>query len=225
MARHLALYLHSCRLFSARGGTLVSLLLAGVLVALLGGAALAALSSSETRSKLAQARSDMRLLARAMEDYRGDWDVYPPGYPIGNAFGDNHIDRSLRHLTTPVAYLARVSFINPFGENLNTVSFNANDYQGTRPIYMLMNYESVVEGDFAYYAVNHGVQWRRAMMVWSAGPDCSDDNLYWAGYATPPQVSTFRNLIYDPSNGTFSRGDMALVGGDIPIPELGLDWQ
>jgi hypothetical protein len=206
------------------GASLFSLVVAVILIALVSSLALARFASGETRSKMAQARTDMRILARAMVDYRADWNVYPITYAVGNNFGDYQIALTLPTMTTPVAYLARTSFINPFGETLSKV---APDGVGSRPMYILTNYEGIVPGDWATQVfVGHGSEYSRAFMVWSSGPDQTDDSLYWAGtFSGDAFVNSYRNLIYDPTNGIISKGDMALVGGDFSLPELGLESQ
>ena len=91
---------------------------------------------------------------------------------------------------------------------------------------MYFNYEPVIKGDtrvgieqieWAYVAIRDHFggdpnQSHRAFMLWSPGPDRTDNNLYWVDYA--PESPVFLDLTYDPTNGTVSLGDMGRLGGN-----------
>ena len=67
-----------------------------------------------------------------------------------------------------------------------------------------------------------GWTYRRAWSLTSPGPDHRLDHMTWAPvyFATPGQSGTGMNLLYDPTNGTVSKGDLGRFGGDIPVSAL-----
>ena len=216
---------------SRLGVTLASLLLVAGLMAVLLTAGVGAFADARTRTALSQIHTDFRTMGLALDAYRSDHRHYPPSYSIGNAAGTAQIEMSLYPLTTPVAYLPHVRFYEPFGAN----SLDAGGVQGTRPMYMFFNYE-VLLGDsncmngnrveFTCVAIrnhyfNDMSRSFSGYLLWAAGPDRHDNSLYWAPLQTESSP-TFTNLIYDPTNGAISAGDLGRMGGEIRIPEFPL---
>ena len=168
---------------------------------------------AQTRAKISRVKADFRSLATALESYVTDVGKYPPGYATGLAIGSEQLNLSLKHLTTPVAYMTSVSMQDPFGEaqKLRILS-------KTRPIYMYLNYEPIDTAqnlDWAAIIKNERPQLplHRAWILWSPGPDYNDDTLYWGDFE--PQNDAFLGLVYDPTNGTVSKGDLGRLGGAI----------
>lgn len=219
-----------------KGFTLIELLIVVAIIAILAAIAVPNFLEAQNRSKISRAKADFRTLAIALEVYCTDYQKYPPSISVGHVTGTTQLDLSLYRLTTPVAYMTSVSLYDPFGKNIKI----SND-QHTRPIYLYWNYEPILSAadlDQAAMAIEYnGIDSsmaHRAFCLWSPGPNQTDDRLYWCDFA---DLETGRipfaegdvfypqsiNLIYDPSNGTVSFGDLARVGGAIRFNDLPID--
>ena len=171
--------------------TLIELLIAIAIIAILAAIALPNFLEAQIRAKVAKAQADMRSLAGALEAYRTDYNEYPPT-PI--ALGPGF--RDFRPLTTPVAYIAQPPR-DPF--------WDAGQRDPGPGGYFR-------EGYYRYGAMplTGASRWALA----SDGPDrVSDTNplVFYPGY-TPELffggVPGHDYTLYDPTNGTLSRGDI-----------------
>lgn len=173
-----------------RGGgfTLIELLIAVAIIAILATIALPNFLEAQTRSKVSRVRADMATLATALEAYAADNLSYPP-VPIllEPRF------RRLRPLTTPVAYMTSIPtdpFMGEDSAGFGRWRFGIYRYGGT--------------------PIDKPARWALA----SEGPDQQIDTqplLFYPGY-TPGlfagEVAGFDYTLYDPTNGTISRGDI-----------------
>jgi len=171
---------------SARGFTLIELLIVVAIIAILAAIAVPNFLEAQTRAKTARVKSDLRTIATALEAYAVDERHYPPiPMGLGPAF------KGFRPLTTPVAYLSTVPR-DPFGS-----------LQATGPRR---------SGDYAYGAmpVVGATRWALA----SDGPDRLTDIdpiFFYPGYSEKlfyGGMPGYFYTLYDPSNGTISRGDI-----------------
>lgn len=172
--------------------TLIELLMVIAIVATLAVIAMPNFLEAQTRSKISVAKSDLRVLATALEAYATDNNHYPPT-PIAVALRF----RAFRPLTYPIAYLETIPR-DPF-KTINTIwSIGTYDY-GARPV---------------------GKESRWAMA--SDGPDRRDDTnplRLYPGYSAGlfyGKVEGFNYILYDPTNGTISRGDIFRASDFIP---------
>lgn len=183
-----------------RGFTLIELLIVVAIIAILAAIAVPNFLEAQTRSKVSRAQADQRTVALAMESYAVDHRRYPAyGNPIDFALfaGEPIVFLPVR-LTTPIAYIT---------------SLPADIFPGRRtglapgrqvPYFYMHDYQAVYLGrtQTAGHVQDHftaltgsdrAVQWT----TWSFGPDLRDDHGI---------------VLYDPTNGTISRGDMMLFG-------------
>lgn len=214
----------------ASGFTLIELLIVVAIIAILAAIAVPNFLEAQTRAKVSRARADMRTVATGLEAYYTDANTYPFQNPQYRALRINATQPLvLENLSTPIAYLTGIaSFVDPFRPRRIYRGVNLDGpFQGpTIPP------DSQMEVDafrlYTYYARNdtrsaiggrNPEQKPSWYAVGSAGPDGAVDNLndpLTTGYPNddPAARAFFINTtMYDPTNGTVSRGGLYRVGG------------
>lgn len=175
------------------GFTLIELLIVVAVVAILTAIAGPHYMEAQTRSKLSRAKNDMRSLRLALEAYRAANPYYPNDSP-DEAY-------SWAALTTPVAYM-------------NSIPRAA--FQPKSP----NSQEWYLYWGGTHLAGSTALSWdiqTRLYAITCTGPDlvydCYPYYALWS-YAGPEKPGTyyespnFINSVYDPTNGTISRGDI-----------------
>lgn len=165
-----------------KGFTLVELLITVSIISILAAIAVPNFLEAQTRSKVSRVRSDLRTIATGLEAYASDNRAYPP-VPI--ALPPRF--RRFIPLTTPVSYLTTIP----------KDPFKSEDPGGHGPGRW---------GLYAYGAMplENASRWILA----SDGPDRRlNCNRMDIGFY-PGSDSDTEYLIYDPTNGTISAGDI-----------------
>jgi prepilin-type N-terminal cleavage/methylation domain-containing protein len=201
-----------------RGGfTLIELLIVVAIIAILAAIAVPNFLEAQVRSKVSRARADLRTLATALEAYRVD----QTGYPSAESNGSM---KWMRWLTTPVAYIARVDMDDPFTgpaaikDNPDTnISYKTYRYYGLNE-FGYVNAQTLTGAIIPVYSPP-GTMKVFSYVLFSHGPDrirskgsngdtfLASTNLFYP--------NKFIELIYDPTNGTVSNGEILRVGGNI----------
>jgi len=211
-----------------KGFTLIELLIVVAIIAILAMIAVPNFLEAQTRAKVSRMRADLRSLANAQEAYFTDWNSYTMR-DQGDDPNGNYTD-GFRQLTTPVAYVATIPH-DAFGD----YRYKANKRwamleMGTgcaanrQPSGMSNSNQAMVPSP----AGQPPDTW---FMV-SSGPDRYDDTeanhipggfeLGERRYPWPDlpdndiAVASLLSLIYDPTNGTVSGGQVYRVGGFKP---------
>jgi type II secretion system protein G len=164
--------------------TLIELLIVVGIIAILAAIAVPNFLEAQVRAKVSRAKNDMRAMATALEAYHVDNNAYP------DASADF---RPLRHVTTPVAFITSLPE-DPFPpRNMPPMWARARSYRyGSMPI------------------ASAATRWALA----SDGPDLRNDTqdlTFYPGYSPglfyggDPE---FPWVLYDPTNGTLSQGDL-----------------
>jgi hypothetical protein len=156
----------------------------------------------DPKSKISRVKSDMRSMSIALEAYYTEHESYPvytiePEYSVNAFLGKkwddeyfgiptfrNYDEKSIHTLTTPVEYITGY-LPDPFAPEKGVT--------------------------FAYYSIRSG--W----IMWSPGPDRKYDmnigsvKKYYDLAIAQPSIDLISRFSYDPTNGTFSEGDIFRV--------------
>lgn len=190
--------------------TLIELLIVVAIISILAAIAIPNFLEAQTRARISRAKADIRTIATAVETYYVDNNAYPyPLHPYKESLS------TVYELSTPIAYLSTIgipdSFM-PFNEDLNPPPPPAY-----MPTYMYDNYSG---------AFMQGItipEFRERAFKGYCILSCGPDRIYGGGtniplfIGTPQEKNVFR-LIYDPTNGTVSSGDIAYWSGKHAIP-------
>ena len=209
------------------GFTLVELLIVIAIIAILAMLAIPNLLDSQTRARVSRAKGDFHAVGLALELYRIDHGRFPKGNhssrvlnPVPEKYGYRP---TLERLTTPIAYLN--------GESVFFDAFKATwRYGGAKlddrdPIDVPPG--SLYNKQLYWYAARNATgaaEWDQPndpdpswFYLESAGPDLAHHNagtfLYTLRTDTAANRAKVGKMIYDPSNGTTSRGSIWRPGG------------
>lgn len=199
--------------------TLIELLIVVAIIAILAAIAVPNFLEAQVRSKVSRTKADIRSLATAIEAYAVDNNTYPidghktdgqaywyvPGGPtsVGGVAG----------VSSPIAYITTTRLIDPFRQVSDaqaakaldvpdSAAFDESDYRRYRYIHHAYTFKgnSALDALRGTYEEVYGA-WR----IVGNGPDkvYNSDSTSVPGFST-----TSLNPIYDPTNGTISRGDI-----------------
>ena len=203
------------------GFTLIELLIVVAIIAILAAIAVPNFLEAQTRAKVSRARADMRTMVTAIEAYAVDWSKYPNDYvltlqtrPDGEfATAESFLPPTI---STPVAYLTSSFLKDPFIDkgvpNLNL----------TNPYYTTLFYQCVntsvraAQGLPAGYTASWqplavgAINSQKSSQGWATIiPDAKTRYGEWKlGSLGPDRYYLGGVHIYDPTNGTVSRGDI-----------------
>lgn len=171
------------------GFTLIELLIVVAIISILAAIATPNMLEAQVRAKISRAKADMRTLATALDAYHADNNRYPETFI--NARWERFFP-----LTTPIAYITSVPD-DPFHDKHdegNTIDWGPRHgayKMGATPI-----------ANPSRYAIS------------SNGPDRDEDSLpikVYPGFSwevMTGQDPDFDYMVYDPTNGTVSNGDI-----------------
>lgn len=188
--------------FRNEGFTLIELLIVVAIIAILAAIAVPNFLEAQVRSKVSRAMADMRTIKTGLESYRVDNNGYPidyngtPGNPADDEF------TTWVTLTTPIAYLTTVLY-TPFQSGEPT--YQNNPY-GSQNVYEYWAQPFWQQSPAVNNIVNrYGFQY----IVSTLGPNLRRDNLL-VSPVEYDRLATGRAIVYDPTNGTVSDGDVIM---------------
>lgn len=210
------------------GFTLIELLIVVAIIAILAAIAVPNFLEAQTRAKVSRAKADHRSIATGIEMYRIDTNKYP--WCAGNNWcfatttggpGGSTNTPTMERITTPIAYMTgKGGFMDPFRathfwEGPTLASKTPLPSHDNKQLYW---YTARNARDSAVWGQKE--VWDVDPFWWflqSAGPDLA----YVWGWKllngmptdTPFQRAKVGMMIYDPSNGTTSRGSVWRAGG------------
>ncbi|MFH0792777.1 MAG: prepilin-type N-terminal cleavage/methylation domain-containing protein [bacterium] len=169
--------------------TLIELLIVVAIIAILAAIAVPNLLEAQIRAKTTRAKSEMRVIAGALEAYQVDNNRYPETYVIPRW------ERFIP-LTTPIAYMTTIP-LDPFC--------------------MVDDEGNFIDWGPRHHCYKMGATPLSAPSRWaisSNGPDLDEDSIpikVYPGFSWTVftgQDPDFNFMIYDPTNGTVSSGDV-----------------
>lgn len=172
-----------------RAFTLIELLIVVAIIAILAAIAVPNFLEAQIRAKVTRSKTDMRTIALALEAYHVDNNRYPETYI--NARWERFFP-----LTTPIAYMSSVpddpfNMINDEGNTLDWGPRHFGYKMGATPIAQPSRF--AISGN---------------------GPNRNEDSVpirLYPGFSWlvfTGQDPDFNYIIYDPTNGTVSSGDV-----------------
>lgn len=211
---------------ATRAFTLIELLIVVAIIAILAAIAVPNFLEAQTRAKVSRVKADQRTYATAIESYYVDFNAYPVWQ------GLKPIHKVLIPLSTPVAYLSSSLLPDPFNNKKGQYMFvDANPNK--EAIFFYSDFpDTPITNLFLAGGMNQAEIKQtldRRWMIASAGPDAyleADRYLVdHPGNIVGSLISQFRfvclpqeNGIYDPTNGTVSRGEIVRNGHGILDP-------
>ena len=224
---------------NGKGFTLIELLIVIAIIAILALIAIPNFLEAQTRAKTSRAKADLRSSAIAIEAYYVDWNAYLRQTPYSYGFyaainGNGH--KTFERLTTPVSYITGVaSFTDPFGfPPSGNISSSGNAWREPQATLPPADANEKLAMSSYYYSAREEhstAAWNdtnpNPAIMWtlqSKGPDrvsyALGNAMYYALSAPPAALAqasaNSADCIYDPSNGTISRGSIFRVGGMKP---------
>ena len=174
-----------------RAFTMIELLIVVSIIGILASIAIPNFLQAQTRAKVARAKTEMAMLELSLEQYYLDQKAYPPNQRTG--YG---LDTDLYRLTTPFVYATQLPQ-DPFAPR----GYPPTPSASTGYAYCLAIQSASAGLNLAPY----GIRGRAYYLLQSRGPDL-DGDIAWGTPFPPPLV------LYDPTNGTVSNGDVIHFG-------------
>lgn len=179
--------------------TLIELLIVVAIIAILAAIAVPNFLEAQVRAKVSRTKADMRSEVTALESYRIDYNHYPPDFGADEA-------RSWAKLTTPIAYITSIVG-DPFKQPNHPMANQRGDRVKDLPRAYLNPEQSnsmrePAEADNFYFGIvssgpNNFFDWGQRTPAYD-----------YSHLVAPSNVVDAPAMIYDPTNGTVSDGDI-----------------
>ena len=183
--------------FKARhkGFTLIELLIVIAIILILIAIALPNFLEAQIRARVTKAKAEIRSLGIAMESYFLDFKVYPAEseHNLHERFRN---EAGLAWLTSPIKYIGEVPE-DPFGGNATASEYSYYEMGGAATV-----------------KVPCIGQCLETWAIFTKGPDLDESDVYSASPHNTAYDDDRSVDSYSATNGTKSKGDIFLYGGD-----------
>ena len=179
-----------------QGFTLIELLIVVLIIAILAAIAIPNFLEFQTRAKVSRVKADMRTVRTALEAYAVDYGEYPD--PATDTWHPSLLEIPM--LTTPIAYLvafppeAFPRMRDELYENARMFG-NGNYYRYYNSKRWEITYPELSEQGLKWFLMSHG-------------PDLDNDVHDVDGIIAEDVLAGENYMLYDPTNGTRSSGDL-----------------
>lgn len=197
---------------SSQGFTLIELLIVIAIILILIAIALPNFLEAQIRARVTKAKGEMRSLGTAMQAYYLDWNRYPaysfPNYTVQQL----PQTKGFTWLTTPNAYITSIPH-DPFPGDQDP---DGGSLFGPPYSYTLDGVQTPFQEITALHPHGLGPANLKSWAIYSIGPDTPTAETRAESNSTPLCSGGCSDFIasYSPTNGTKSRGDLLLYGGD-----------
>ncbi len=189
--------------------TLIELLIVVAIIAILAAIAVPNFLEAQTRAKVARVVADMRTVATAIESYKIDTNKYPFDF-AGDVWYAYYLNQGL---TTPISYLPNARLEDVFAKSqsgANQGVLRRFRYRAFSETWLSATHAGIPWGTLPGPTAPGNAKARQVHGDWflaSKGPDSTTGPLP-AGFADGNNVNDWLWALYDPSNGTLSKGDV-----------------
>lgn len=199
----------------SRAYTLIELLIVIAIISILALIAIPNFLEAQIRAKVSRAKADLRTVATGLEAYATDCNDYPPN--------DGDYNVLPIQLTTPIAYLSSVNFMDPFSNReINPDYGELARYYTYTKIVSLQEHDNLVSSggpEPPIEAIDDPMYNKGAFEKygkWRLVSNCSDrtysdrylENKIPLGPFNPNYTLGGSDIPYDPTNGTVSWGNI-----------------
>lgn len=200
-----------------KGFTLIELLIVVAIIGILAAIAIPNFLNAQIRAKVARVKADQRTLATGLETYLVDYNSYPydlyfsasnnggiSSWPVNNLF----------MLSSPISYVSTTNMPDPFNDTVSTGGYDKPSY-----FYHAGWAASDTNGCWGW-AVRSAMPNMpdMACSLKSFGPNHDDEGGEWllgGGWNEERGNYPQNDRVYDPTNGTISKGDIVRLQGSI----------
>lgn len=212
--------------------TLIELLIVVAIIAILAAIAVPNFLEAQVRAKVSRAKSDFRAIATGLEAYQIDNRAYPKNNAKSWAlsFGSPLATMvpTLERLTTPVAYMnSGASYTDPFEGKAQYYGANLLQVETIQDVVSEVGAEKGALPGKVYRYVSRGSKdttiWNQPgdtqRAIWYNLESCGPDQHYHRIGSALNNASeasgraVMAKTLYDPTNGTISRGSIWRSGG------------
>lgn len=195
--------------------TLIELLIAVAIVAILAAIALPNFLEAQTRAKVSRVRAEQRTTALGIEVYAVDQNVPPPvfgpvpwvQFPWSTVPKKETLADRYHWITSPIAYLTSGPFPDPF---VASGGGKLQPWQRYLAIFGEPGYSTTGFQGHNQATLYREQPWGAIKPLWvisSAGPDQDHEPM-------DPETATLGVQDYDPTNGSVSDGDIMRARGE-----------
>ena len=200
----------------SRGFTLIELLIVVAIIAVLAVLAIPRFKDALDKSMVTKVVADFQALKNGLLRYKLDNREFPDMYDI-NRKGEHRASINLNVLTTPRHYLTNVNIVDPFVQKGEVYVSGHGKKRPDVKVYLYFSYElgSLWMEQIGLRPRTHPDEFHSAFALTCWGPDLRQDAAEHIEVRKNWTNKVTWGIIYDPSNGLRSKGDIIVAAGNV----------